>query len=461
MTDRFLQWLLDWRAWTVVAYLVLGGVAALSSGQPTPSKATPPAKALSPDQVLQKARAFYDSRPYFQQPMPHTEVPQGLPDLRAETCGGCHTEIYEEWRISTHRRAWTQDAQFQAELAKSRSENNPDSDDDVGWMCVNCHTPLESQLERLVVGLEGGAVEKPIYIDNPNYDRALQLEAITCATCHVRDGAVLGPDGDTDAPHAVRKAPALLSVDVCTRCHQARAEFRHIALACVFDTGGEWQRGPYDDQGRTCQSCHMPEVTRPLMAGFPERKTRRHWFGGSLIPKKPEFAAELKPLEKIYPDGLAARWVDLPEAVSGGPVTLTFEAYNAEAGHLLPTGDPERFILLKAQVLGPDGATLAEREVRFGTRYQWHPQVKKLDDTRLKPRERRRYTLVVGGRGGGERQQKVDPPAKGPLTLRLVASKWRISEKNMQYHDLEGRYVAGRTFLDETRTLPVRPTKTR
>ncbi len=390
---------------------------------------------LAPPEV-ERAAAFYASQPIYMRPRPPTEVPEGLPDLRASTCGACHQEIYAEWRVSTHARAWMDDAQFQEELKKSRTGH------DVGWMCVNCHTPVWNQLPKLVAG---GAVERPIYVDNPEYDPVLQLEAITCATCHVRDGVVLGPWGDTEAPHAVAHGEELLTSEVCTRCHQAEAEFRHLSLACVFDTGGELSRGPH--RNKTCQSCHMPEIVRPASAlGTPPRKTRRHWFGGSLIPKKPEFADELEPLKEHYPDGLAARWVALPTSLPAGERrTLTFEVRNAEAGHLLPTGDPERFILVKAEAVGPGGEVLASREERIGAFYKWYPQVKKLSDTRLAPKERRAWHLTF------------TTPASGQVRLRLRASKHRISDENMRYHRLEGRYVASRVFIDRETPIPVAP----
>ncbi len=387
---------------------------------------------------LQEARAFYAAQPEMLRPMPHSPTPPGLPDLSAASCGICHQEIYAEWKVSTHARAWLDDAQFQEELKKSRKQG-------VDWMCVNCHTPMESQLERLVRGLREGKVEQPIYTPNPNYDPKLQLEAITCATCHVREGTILGPYGDTSAPHPVKKAPELLSVQVCTQCHQAVAHFRRISLACTFDTGNELASGPYAGK-KICQDCHMPVVERPLMAGFPKRKTRRHWFGGSLIPKKPEYEAEIAPLRAVFPEGLAARWVDPPKQVKAGAGrALVFEAHNAQAGHLLPTGDPERFILLEGSVLDAEGKVLARHEARFGTRYQWSPQVKKLEDTRLKPQERRRFTL------------KFTAPAKGPLRLRLKASKWRIGKEAFDYHHLEGRYVPGRSIFERVVELPVGP----
>ena len=57
--------------------------------------------------------SFYETRAYYERPVVATAVPEGLSDLRAETCGACHEEIYQEWSVSTHRRAWLDDAQFQ------------------------------------------------------------------------------------------------------------------------------------------------------------------------------------------------------------------------------------------------------------------------------------------------------------------------------------------------------------
>lgn len=394
------------------------------------------------EQLLASARAFYASQPRYLQPVPYAATPVGLPALSAAACGVCHTEIYAEWRVSTHARAWLDDAQFQEELAKTRKTPGRDS----GWMCVNCHTPLENQLERLVVGLEDGDRGRPIYVDNPNFDPVLQLEAITCATCHVRDGVILGPLGDTNSPHPVRKAPELLESSTCLQCHQAKAAFPEVNLACVFDTGREFAAGPYADQGYTCQRCHMPEILRPTTnLNTPPRRTRRHWFGGSLIPKRPEFEAEIAAVRKHYPNGLVVRWRELPDSIPPGlSTTLTIELENAEAGHLLPTGDPERIILVNAEVRDPSGASLANLEHRLGTVFQWDEPVTKLEDTRLGPREKRALTLTFTA------------PTAGPLTLRVEASKWRLSQENFDYHQLEGKAVRGRVFFTEERTLLVR-----
>lgn len=389
---------------------------------------------------MEEARAFYASQPDYLRPVvPFFDPPAELPNVSALVCGACHREEYAEWQISTHARAWEDDLQFQAELRKSTPES------DVSWMCVNCHTPAEAQLPRLVARLEDGRVDRPVYVDNPEYDEALQLEAITCITCHMRDGEVLGPYGDTDSVHGAVKSDLLTSEAICTRCHQARARFPDVDLVCVFDTGAEFAASPYKAEGKVCQDCHMPEVERPLIVGGPVRKARRHWFGGSLIPKKPEYEEEIAPLRDVFPDGLTVGWADLPESlVAGQPVTLQLRLENAEAGHLLPTGDPERFITVEVVARDASGAELARIEERIGAVFQWHPEPKLLSSNKLKPKEVRLLPL------------ELTAPASGSVTLEVKASKWRINAENLAYHDLEGRYVPGREFHASVERLPVR-----
>lgn len=387
--------------------------------------------------TLADAEAFYASQPRFMRPLPHSKTPTGLTDVRSATCGTCHKAIYAEWAVSTHAHAWTDDAQFMAELHKSEKQG-------VDWMCINCHTPVLTQLEEVVVRLEGGAKDKPVRIANPVFDPEMQGDAIGCATCHVRDGVILGPFGDTAAPHPTRKAPELLTPEVCTQCHQASAHFPEINLLCAFGTGAEYEAGPYDDEGKTCQSCHMPMVDRPLMKGTETRPTRRHWFGGSLIPKAPQYAEEVASFAKHYPHGLTLAW-DVPtDSLPAGKQTLTATYTNAEAGHRLPTGDPERWVTVRATVQTADGAVLATAEERLGSVYTWWPEIDKVSDNRLAPRESRQLTL------------SFDAPVGAELTMTLYAEKGRLSPEVMEFHQLEGKAVPKIVFIDETRTVRVR-----
>jgi hypothetical protein len=396
--------------------------------------------AIPADQVIERASAFYASRPTFQRPKPHTPVPEGLASMTAESCGGCHRSIYEEWQISTHARAWLDDAQFQEELSKSRSEPPHEDNGDVGWMCVNCHTPLMNQLPQLVVGLEDDDISKPIYAENPHFDAELQNDAITCATCHVRDGKVLGPYGSKNAPHPVEKAPELLTEQVCVQCHQAEALFPEQNLGCFFTTGAEWKSSEYGKRGETCQTCHMPEIERHVADNFtklPKRKTRRHWFGGSLIPKKPEFAAELEPLEAVYGDGveLLAR-LEGPCVEQPQPCTrIAVDIANANAGHHVPSGDPERHLIIAATAVR-DGEKLGEKEQWIGSRYTWWPEIKLEESNRIPAGET--FTFYL------------DVPAALPFDVEVVGNKYRMYEEAFEHHHLEGRYVRGREFERRT-----------
>ncbi|MGB8328911.1 MAG: multiheme c-type cytochrome [Polyangiales bacterium] len=414
--------------------------------------------------VMERAMAFYETRAYYEQPVVATEVPKGLKDMSAETCGICHKAIYEEWSVSTHRRAWLDDAQFQAELEKSRGADDP-SRGDVSWLCLNCHTPVVAQQEQLVVGLVDGQIEQPEYAVNPTFDSALQQDAVTCATCHVRNGIIYGPFGTTNAPHPTGKDETLLEVEVCTRCHQAERLYSSQNLGCFFGTGREWAASSYAKTGETCQSCHMPGVERKLAFGFgtPVRETRRHWFGGSLIPKKPEYEDEIAPLREIFGDGLTISVEDItPElrllaANAPAPAAedresaakkaivcdrcggeLAIVIANDRTGHYVPTGDPERHI--DVEVVVRRGRKVVGRTwTRIGSRYAWWPQVKLLADTRIPPGDKR--VLLV--------------PVPSRAEIEVVGTKARMYQEAFDYHRLEGKYVRAREFFRETFSWPV------
>lgn len=430
-----------------LAVIVFVVVAALNI-EPMPAPGAPAVaperlEDLSAEEALAAAEAFYKSRPLYERPHPYTPVPEGLPDLRAETCGACHAEIYAEWQLSTHRRAWLDDAQFMEELAKSRGDHaEPGAErHDVSWMCVNCHTPLVNQLEKLVVGLEDGDIAKPIYVDNPVFDAELQLDAITCATCHVQDGVVLGPRGDSEAaPHPVAKGDHLLDEENCVRCHQAEALFPEQNLGCFFTTGAEWSQSEFAEKGQHCQDCHMPRTERPIARGFdvPVRKTRHHWFGGSLIPKKPEYEAEIAPLREIFGSGASISLEGPAEDCAGdGCADARVVVLNDKAGHRFPTGDPERHVDVSARVLTPEGDELTRNAVRIGAIFAWWPEIKLQSDNRLMPGESLELELSW---------KKEELANTGPVIVEIEAVKQRMHEEAFDFHELEGRYVRGRHF---------------
>lgn len=361
---------------------------------------------------------FYSTRPPFERPLPAQRVPYGLASLSAVECGRCHGEIYREWQQSVHAQSWS-DLQFQAEFAKQPG---------VQWLCVNCHTPLRNQLDSLVVSLRAGDVERPVRQANPDFEPALKAEGITCAGCHVRDGAVEGPFGDTKAPHAVRFNPAFRSADFCLGCHQAVQAYPGKNFVCTFQTGDEWREGPHAREGRICQDCHMPATERALVEGGPIRRTGRHGWIGSGLRKGGEPAPALwDSLAALIPPGIELRADGAPGARPGAMAAWAVRAVNAHAGHRLPTGDPERSVRIELAAIGAGGDTLARAEHRIEQRYRWSPEVMKLSDNRLAPGESTAVTL------------RYRVPA-GAYRLVARAVNERISDANADYHRLPPGY---------------------
>jgi len=105
-----------------------------------------------------------------------------------------------------------------------------------------------------VTGLIAGDYHRPVEVSNPDFDLMLKEEAITCAVCHVRDGFVIGPYGNTEAPHPVKKDPPILSVQACLSCHNVKhggvsgrvslvASSRREATMIVPTFTGFWNKG--------------------------------------------------------------------------------------------------------------------------------------------------------------------------------------------------------------------------
>lgn len=318
---------------------------------------------------------------HWEKPVLLQRVPEGLTSVSAEECGKCHDEIYQEWKNSFHALAW-QDPQFQSEWSK----------DDSLWVCINCHTPLQNQQPYIVSGKIDGDYFRPVKTANPNFDPKLREESITCAACHVRDGYVIGPYGSgKNAPHAAKKDSVHLSRQLCFTCHNV-TDVLNPALVCVFATGDEWQRGPYGQAGRDCISCHMPEIERPLSSGGPLRKTRKHTWIGSGIPKSSSGEVEEVPPVSGYIPGLDVRIKsDRTTYHPGERGYFTVTLINQRAGHWLPTGDPEYFYTLRLQAINSDGKIIKSRSERIGQEWQWWPKAKKLTDNRLKPLESRSF----------------------------------------------------------------------
>ena len=318
-----------------------------------------------------KPVVIFGLRSDYAKAIPYEKTPEGIDSLRAESCGTCHREIYEEWKTSIHARAY-EDPFFQAYWKRDRNI----------WICLNCHTPLENQQPTLIEEIPRGRVEKAIQVANPHYDPEYQKEAITCAACHVREGVIMGPFDDSVAPHPTKFDPSFRTTQVCYRCHNVVSGPAQLYRVGPCGTYVEYEGKFFmQERGMICQSCHMPEVERPVTNGGPIRQGRRHLWRGGHDPDMVKRAVGVQ--VKAYP----AR----PKA--GEQVRFTLTLINAGAGHKIPTGDPDRHFTVEFIVQDKQDKVLDRRTDTMGRWILWQPAIVELYDNRLLPLASRDYTF--------------------------------------------------------------------
>jgi len=318
-----------------------------------------------------KPVVIFGLRSDYANAIPYQKIPEGIDSLRAESCGTCHREIYEEWKTSIHSRAY-EDPFFQAYWKRDRNI----------WVCLNCHTPLENQQPTLIKEIPRGRVEKAIQLPNPHYDPEYQKEAITCAACHVREGVIMGPFDDSVAPHPTKFDPSFRTAQVCSRCHNVVSGPAQLYRVGPCGTYAEYEGKFFmQERGMICQSCHMPEVERPVANGGPIRQGRRHVWRGGHDPEMIKRAVAVQ--VKSHPV--------TPKA--GEQVRFTLTLINAGAGHKIPTGDPDRHFTVEFSVQDQQGKILDRQTDTMGRWILWQPAIVELYDNRLLPLASRDYTF--------------------------------------------------------------------
>jgi len=320
----------------------------------------------------------------FEKPVDTSTIPDPLQTLSARECGACHVEFYREWRTTIHSQAWT-DPYFQSDWEFDGSQQ----------ICRNCHTPLDRQQPQVILGFRDKDKWDPILEPNPGFDPALQQEGVTCAACHLREGKIVGVLGDTDAPHPVRILDD--PNQVCVRCHVVEGDrwdtfFRFPPCGTVAEieatgqsTGNTGEVVVKNAADLGCVSCHMPAVERPLVAGGVTRAVRQHlWRGGH----HPEMVKQ----------GLK---VELTEAAASEPGGRLFQLTltNVGAAHYLPTGTPDRHLLIELRLLDERGEKIRVETHKLERMVMWRPFIIDLWDTRLQRWQPRSFTIETPSTG--------------------------------------------------------------
>ncbi len=231
--------------------------------------------------------------------------------IASDRCADCHAQQHADWSASRHRSAWTNDV-FQTGYLVEQKD-----------FCVYCHAPLAEQTAEILANRDWYTAQHP-RLNAPLPDKLPEphaAEGVSCATCHWRDGRLVGPGNGTGAAHPVASDPSLRESAFCADCHEFYMPEGHGGVISFTDvpmqhTFTEWQDwSAQTGEERTCQSCHMPDG--------------RHVFRG---------AHDVTFLRSSVS-------VDVWRA--DGAVVFCLES--VDVGHHLPTGDLFRHLTLEVR----------------------------------------------------------------------------------------------------------------
>jgi nitrate/TMAO reductase-like tetraheme cytochrome c subunit len=273
-------------------------------------------------------------------------------DLSARACALCHPRQYEEWRGSLHAQAVSPGLLGQLGALSLREQRG----------CLACHVPAaEQQATWEARALEASA----------------ELHGVDCASCHVRGQQRFGPRARPATPHGPVAAQEFFrSSAFCAPCHQFGADGVAVNGKPLENTYAEWRGSRQAQEGKTCQTCHMPGGS--------------HRFAGIHDPA-------------MTAGGLRVTAVRAPDGVE-------VEVGNEGAGHALPTYPVPR---IQVRVNAADGAGGTGLEHAIQRRMDWDAERgwRELADTRLMPGQSVTLAHPLPAAAAAEVTVEVEPDA--------------------------------------------------
>ncbi len=143
-------------------------------------------------------------------------------------------------------------------------------------------------------------------------------------------------------------------------------------------------------EGVTCAVCHVKDgkivgpfgtedAPRPVATGMDEREGSRHLFRGGHDPEMVKSALTVSH--------------EIETGPRGDRIILTLT--NTGADHYLPTGTPDRHLTLELKLFDQRGELLKEEKHTMMRHILWRPFIVDLIDTRLPPREPRKFDFEI------------------------------------------------------------------
>jgi nitrate/TMAO reductase-like tetraheme cytochrome c subunit len=232
----------------------------------------------------------------------------------AKTCGECHIDIFNEWSQSAHAQAFTS-PDFLAGTNEGQFSE-----------CLACHSP-----------------EPELTIQKPLARHVMLEDAVTCTSCHLKDGKMLGPVESTAAvqPHPIKTDKTLYTdAAFCGRCHDG--------------TFQQW-RGSEIESKPTCQECHMPAIVRKVTQG---RDTVSNF-----IVSMEKTSALRKHTFRIYPEQEKRQIFEIETSFDSNSVTIELKN---NLPHSFPTGNfGVQIGILQIKFMDNEGNELRSNKIEF------------------------------------------------------------------------------------------------
>lgn len=266
------------------------------------SDPAPPARSAmaGPDEVAEFLNKHWRRPLATQGAAPPHFAPQEA-SLDPASCGTCHVKQFQDWRSTRHAKAMGPGVlgQLVTMEAGARDEHQA---------CIRCHAPLAEQADSLAMAISKSPTRK---------GGGLHEHGLVCAACHVRGHQRFGPARrDGSVPKPEDKLPhdgwlanaAFADSRFCASCHQFAADDFALNGKLLENTYEEWKASRYADEGKHCQSCHMPD--------------RRHLWRGIHDPEMVRSGVTINAL---------------PPRVEAGTVRAALTLRNTGTGHYFPT----------------------------------------------------------------------------------------------------------------------------
>jgi hypothetical protein len=189
----------------------------------------------------------------------------------ATQCGACHIEQFKAWSGSFHAQSLTTEGFLRTFPEYLEFLGKAGQEPQAPMACLNCHAPLLKNADREVIR------QVTDFVRNKQASKLEGFE-VGCVACHLdQNRAFSGPIGDPkDNPfHASNLSPVYKDGSFCSTCHM----WQLSSIPCS-DVYSDWKKSKAAGQGKTCQSCHMPEQSGIAGAGGPIRQIHSHTFPG-------------------------------------------------------------------------------------------------------------------------------------------------------------------------------------